>query len=89
MSMVTNDGDSLDYGHYVGDIFDYNTGIWWHCDDTNITEIIDLTEEVYTGESNKLTKKKKLMSGSKDILFVVYIRTNHLIASSSIFPRIH
>ena len=41
-----HDGDSLDCGHYVSDVFDTSTGIWWHCDDENITEIIDLPTAV-------------------------------------------
>ena len=60
-------GDSLDCGQYVSDFFDDNTGILWHCDDANITGISDLPEGVYTRYSLKLTKKRKLISGSKDI----------------------
>ena len=75
MSLIRYNGDSLDCGHYVSDVFDFNTGIWCHCDDTNITEISGFPEGVYTRESHKPIKKRKLMSGSKDILFVVYIRT--------------
>ena len=47
-----HDGDSLDYEHYVSDVFDTNTGIWWHCDDVNITEISDLPEGVILFLSN-------------------------------------
>ena len=75
-----------DCGHYVSDVFDFNTGIWWHCDDANITEIIiDFPEGVYTRESRKPYKTSKLMSGSKDILFVVYFITEYLIAFVSVF----
>ena len=42
VSLIIHDGDSLDFGHYVSDVFDANTGIWWHCDDDNITQISDL-----------------------------------------------
>ena len=52
------DGDSLDCGNYVSDVFDVKTGIWWHCDDANITEISDFIEGVYTRESRKMTTKK-------------------------------
>ena len=52
------DGNYLDCGHYVSDDFDANTGIWWHCDDSNITEISDFSEGVYTRDSCKLTTKK-------------------------------
>ena len=44
VSLINNDGDSLDCGYYVGDVFDSSTGIWWHCDDDNITEISDFTK---------------------------------------------
>ena len=69
----------MDCGHYVSDVFDSSTGIWYHCDDDNITEISDLPKGVYYKETHKPTKKiKKLMQGSTDVLFVFYIRTSHL-----------
>ena len=40
--------ESLDFGNYVNDIFDANTGMWWHCDDNEITEISGFQESVYT-----------------------------------------
>ena len=55
--MINHDGDSLDCGHYVSDIFDSSTGIWWHCDDDNITQISDLPKWVYYQETHKITKK--------------------------------
>ena len=36
-----HDGESLDWGHYVSDVFDDNNRILWHCDDANTTEISD------------------------------------------------
>ena len=59
MSPINNDDDSLYCGHHVSDVFDANTGIWWHCDDDNITQISDLPKGVYIRESNKTKKKKK------------------------------
>ena len=44
VSLINNYGDSLDCGNYVSDVFDANTGIWWHCDDDNITQISDFTK---------------------------------------------
>ena len=70
----------MDCGHYVSDVFDANTGIWWHYDDNNITEISDLPEGVYNRESHQNKKTKKIMSDSDTILLVVYIITSHLIA---------
>ena len=59
VSLINHDGDSLDCGHYVSDVFDSSIGIWWHCDDDNITEISDLPKGVYYRETHKLTKNKK------------------------------
>ena len=79
VSLINNDGNSLDCGNYVCDVFDFSTRIWWHCDDNNITEISDLPKGVYYRGTHKPTqKKKKLMQGSIDVLFVVYIRKGHL-----------
>ena len=58
MSLIIHDGEYLDCGHYVSDVFDASTRIWWHYDDTNITEISDYPEGVYTREIRKLTTKK-------------------------------
>ena len=44
VSLINHDGYSLYCGHYVSDFFDSSTGIWWHCDDNNITQISDLTK---------------------------------------------
>ena len=72
-------------GNYVSEVLDFNTVIWWHCYDANTTEISDIPEGGYTRESQKPTKKRRIMSGSKDILFVVYITTEDLIASRPVF----
>ena len=42
VSLINHYGESLDFGHYVSNFCDANTGIWWHCDDDNITQISDL-----------------------------------------------
>ena len=34
-------------GNDVSEVFDTNTGIWWHCDDDNITQMSDLSKVVY------------------------------------------
>ena len=60
MSLTNHDGKSLDCGHYISDIFDTNTGIWWHRDDGNITQIRDLPKGVYIRDSHKKRKRKKL-----------------------------
>ena len=53
VSIVNHDGDSLNCGHYVSDVFDSSTGIWWHCDDDNISELSDIPEGVYYKKSDK------------------------------------
>ena len=63
-----HDGNELDCGYYVSDVFDSNTGIWLHYDDENITEISDK-------EINVRLQKKML---------VVYTRLIQLISSISV-----
>ena len=53
MSLIITDGTSLDNGHNSSDIFDVNTGIWWHCDDNETTKSRDLPKGVYTREIGK------------------------------------
>ena len=89
VSLINHDGNSLDCGHYGTDVFYFRTGIWWHCDDDNITQICDISKGVYYRETQKHTKKEKMLSGSTDLLFVVCIRTRHLTNHSSNFSIIH
>ena len=84
MSLINHDGDSLNCVHYFSDIFDANTGIWWRCDDDNITKISDISKGVYIREIHQ----NILMSGSKDVLFIVYIKTSHLKNTALFFSRI-
>ena len=59
VSLIMHYGDSLDCVHYVSDVFNDNTGIWWHCDDANIIEISALPQEAYNREIHKQTTKKE------------------------------
>ena len=34
--LIMHDGEYLDCGNDVSDVFDTSTGIWWHHDDANI-----------------------------------------------------
>ena len=89
MSLINHDGDSLDCGHCVSDAFDANIGIWWHCDDDNITQMSYLPKGVNIRKSHKKTKrKKKLMFGSIYVLFVLYIRTIHLKNTALLFQEL-
>ena len=76
MPLINNDGDSLDCEHYASDVFDANTGILWHCDDEKSIKLVIYQKEVIKERVTK--KRKKVMSSSTELLFVVYIRTSHL-----------
>ena len=83
-----HDGDSLECVNYFSDVFYANTGIWWHCDDNEITEISAFPVGVYTRESHKNNiTNKNVISGYNKILLFVYIRTSKLISSRYIFNR--
>ena len=58
MSLIKYDGDSLDCVHYVSDVFDANTGIWWHCDDDSITQMSGFTKRGFY-ERERVTKKQQ------------------------------
>ena len=81
MSLINHDGDSLDCGHYVSDVFDGSTGIWWHCDDGNITQITDRPKVVYYRESHK---NKNKMSGSTSNMKK---HSSNLFNNSQPFPK--
>ena len=75
----------MDCEHYVSDVFDSSTGIWWRCDDDNNIELSDLPEGVYYRETHKPTKKNRLIMGSSKVRLVVYIRTSYLTKHSYTF----
>ena len=76
----------MDCVHYVTGVFDRNTVIWWHCDDDTITQVSNSPKNNYYRETHKhMKKEKKMMAGSTDVLFVLYIRTIHLTKHSTIF----
>ena len=56
--MINDYVDSLNCVNYVSDIFDANTGIWWHCHDDYITQIGDSPKGVNIIESHKKILKK-------------------------------
>ena len=83
VSLINHDGDSLDCGYYVSDVVGTNTGIWWHCDDDNITQISDLPKWGYIRDIHKKTKKSDVKLNR--CIIWGYIKTIHLIKYSSIF----
>ena len=60
VSLINHDGNSLDCTNDLSDVFDTNTGIWWHYDDYNINQISALPKGVYNRESHKKRKRKKV-----------------------------
>ena len=54
MSLIIHYGDSFGCEHYFSDIFVVNKGILGHRGDDVITENSDLSEGVYSRESNKI-----------------------------------
>ena len=73
VSLINHDGESLDCGHYVSDVFDCSTGIWWHCDDDNITEISDLPKGVYHRETHKHTKNKNKSCQDQQMYYLLFL----------------
>ena len=71
VSLINHDGNSLDYGNYAFNVFDASTGIWWHCDDENITEIGALPKGFYITENHKKSKKSDVWINTFTI-FVLY-----------------
>ena len=67
VSLIMHDGDSLDCGHYVSDVFDSNTRIWWKYDDYKRTDISDFPEVVYTREIHKkILQRRRLCLDQKN-----------------------
>ena len=68
------EGNSMSTGHYYCDILEFNTGIWWRCDDDNITQLRVISECFYSvapyptsGKYNKTNVMK-----SCDKIFLCY-----------------
>ena len=59
VSVISHDGDSLDCEHYVSDVFDTTTEIWWKFDDENITQTSDSPIWVYIRETH-IKKQRKI-----------------------------
>ena len=85
VSLINHDGDSLDCGHYFSDVFNANTGTWWHCEDDNITKISGIPKGVIL----ERVTKNRVMSDSIYVLLVFNIRTTHKTKYSTMFLRIH
>ena len=89
MSLINHDGDSLDCGHCVSDAFDANIGIWWHCDDDNITQMSYLPKGVNIRKSHKKNKKKEKINVRLKICLICSLYQNNPSEKySSTFSRI-
>ena len=73
--------NDMDKGHYVCDVFYYNTGTWWNCDDETITQYPGYPMNVYNDLSIDKNKKwlKKGMDVSDMIVSTLYIRQDILV----------
>ena len=88
VSLIMHDDNSLDCGHFISDVFDFNSWIWWHCDNDNISQICCFPNGVYTRDSHKQKDtKKKVILGSEKLLLMVYIRANNLISYRYVFDK--
>ena len=76
MSLINRDDESLYCGHYVSDVFDASTGILWHCDDDNITQVSDIPKVVYIIERHKKTKRKEKVMSDSIYLSLVFLYQN-------------
>ena len=62
-------------GHYLCDILDFNTGIWWCCDDDNITKLIRMPVNIYNVVPYPTTGNKQKNCDERfweDCFYVVY-----------------
>ena len=70
--------------------FDISTGIWWHCDDDNITEISYLPKVVYYRETHNTHEREKGNHGSINRCIVCCLYHNKPSENTAlIFSRIH
>ena len=78
VSLINHDGDSLDCGHRVSDVL-MPTQEFGGTLMMIISLKLVIKKRGYFKESHKKKRKrKKMISGSTDVLFVVYIRTRHI-----------
>ena len=81
-------GNDLDWGHYVCDVLDYNTGTWWKCDDEIVTKYpgypMNVYNEVSSGKKQKKGKRHD-MDGSESIVSMIYIRKDILTVGTYYF----
>ena len=85
--LVNNhDGNSMSTGQHLCDKLDFNTGIWWCCDDNNITQLRWIPEIVYSVAPYTTSgKKKKVMKGYENIVSMLYIK-NMLLYQNLFIP---
>ena len=46
ISGIIHECNSIGSSHYCCDVLDFNTAIWWRCDDETVTELTGLTDNV-------------------------------------------
>ena len=78
----------MDSGHYVYDLLDYNTGIWWIFDDDMITNYSGYLENIYDDFSHENEQNKGeiiIMNVSDRIVSMLYIKRDILISRTYSF----
>ena len=73
--------------NYLGEILEFYTGIWWWCDDDNITQFRGIPENIYSVApypTKGKKAKKNVMKGSDKIVSILYIKICYRIKKLSI-----
>ena len=92
VSIKLHVGKYMDSGHYFCDVLDYNTVMWWNCDDDTITNYSGYPENVYDNLSNKNEQKKGgegIMNGSYMIVSMLYIKKTFFHSSHTLLVLVN
>ena len=78
VSVISHDSNSMSSGNYYCGVLYFNTGIYWHCDEYNITLLELLPDNMYSDPEYQKIKpnKKVVMISSEKIVSIVYIKIN-------------
>ena len=58
VSIIYHNGNSMSTGHYYSDILYFKTGVFWRCDDRNITKVKIIVYYCYSNVTLKYTGEK-------------------------------
>ena len=57
--IIYHDVNYMSTGHYYSDILDFNTGVFWQCNDENMTQIEVMSYDCYINVTLKYTSIKE------------------------------